>query len=99
LLREKNGSQNLLKISKYIVSKNLLNKFAHGESWIALHSTCDLSMDAWQDFYLHTNCSKPRKFAYSKEKLLTKIKSAQSKNLLQKFAHSRNFCSQNLLAA
>jgi hypothetical protein len=29
---EKNCSQNLLTMSKFIVSKNLLNKFAHGES-------------------------------------------------------------------
>jgi hypothetical protein len=32
LLREKNCSQNLLTMSKFIVSKNFLNKFAHGES-------------------------------------------------------------------
>jgi hypothetical protein len=46
------------------------------------------------------NCSKQRNFAQSKEKLLTKIKFAQSKNLLKKFAHSRNLlaaeiCSQH----
>jgi hypothetical protein len=58
-------------MSKFIVSKNLLNKFAHGES----------------------NCSKRRKFAHSKEKLLTKIKFAPSKNLLKKFAH--RICSQH----
>ena len=57
--------------------------FAHGESWIALQSICNLSMDAWHDFYLHTNCSKRRKYAHSNEKLLTKIKFAQSKNLLK----------------
>ena len=39
--------------------------FAHGESWIALQSICNLSMDAWHDFYLHTNCSNRRKFAHS----------------------------------
>ena len=60
--------------------------FAHGELWTALQSTCNLSMYAWHNFYLHTNCSKRRKFAHSKEKLLTKIKFAPSKNLL-KFAH------------
>ncbi len=100
----------LLTMSKFIVSKDLLNKFAqgesnlltenqicsrrmnfaHGESWIALHSTCNLSMDAWHHFYLHTNCSKRRKFAHSKEKLLTKIKFPQSKKLVKNFAHSRN---------
>jgi hypothetical protein len=64
--------------------------FAHGESWIALQYICNLSMYAWHDFYLHTNCSNRRKFAHSKEKLLTKIKFAQSKILLKKFAHSRN---------
>jgi adenosylmethionine-8-amino-7-oxononanoate aminotransferase len=32
LLIEKNCSQNLLTMSKFFVSKNLLNKFAHGES-------------------------------------------------------------------
>ena len=32
LLREKNCSRNLLTMSKFIVSKNLLSKFAHGES-------------------------------------------------------------------
>jgi hypothetical protein len=31
LLREKNCSRNLLTLSKFIVSKNLLNKFAHGQ--------------------------------------------------------------------
>jgi hypothetical protein len=66
LLREKKCSRNLHTVSKFIVSKNLLNKFAHGESnlltdnqfssrriIIALHSTCNLSMDAWHAFYLH----------------------------------------------
>ncbi len=89
--------------SKFIVSKNLLTEnqicswrinFAHGESWIALQSICNLSMDAWHDFYLHTNCSNRRKFAHSKEKLFTKIKFALSKNLL-----TAEICSQNLLAA
>ena len=51
-------------------------------------------MYACHDFYLHTNCSKRRKFAHSKEKLLTKIKFAQSKNLLKKFAHSRNLLTE-----
>ncbi len=69
-------------------------KFAHGESWIALRSTCNLSTDSWHDFYLHSNCSKRRKFAHSKEKLLTKIKFAPSKNLLKKFAHSRNWLTE-----
>jgi hypothetical protein len=32
LLIEKNCSQNLLTMSKFIVSKNLLNKYAHRES-------------------------------------------------------------------
>jgi hypothetical protein len=39
------------------------------------------------------NCSNRRKFAHSKENLLTKIKFAQSKNLLKKFAH--RICSQH----
>jgi hypothetical protein len=103
LSAHKNCSQNLLTMSKFIVSKNLLTEnqicsrrinFAHGESWIALHSTCNLSMDAWHDFYLHPNCSKRRKFAHSKEKLLTKIKFAQSKNLLKKIAHGRNLLTE-----
>jgi hypothetical protein len=98
LLREKNCSQNLLTMSKNLLTKNQICSrrinFAHGESWIALHSTCNLSMDAWRNFYLHTNCSKRRKFADSKEKLLTKIKFAQSKHLLKKFAHSRNLITE-----
>ncbi len=89
---QKNCSQNLLTMSKTIVSKKLLNKFAHGESWIALHSTCNLRLNSWHDFNLYRNCSKRRKFAQNKEKLLTKIKFAQSTNLLkicsqQKFAY------------
>jgi hypothetical protein len=51
-------------------------------------------MDAWHNFYLHTNCSNRRIFAHSKEKLLTKIKFAQSKNLLKKFAHSRDLLTE-----
>ena len=51
-------------------------------------------MDAWHNFYLHTNCSNQRKFAHSKEKLLTKINFAQSKNLLKKIAHSRNLLTE-----
>ena len=68
--------------------------FSHRKSWIALHSTWNLSINAWQDFYRHTNCSMWRKFAHSKGKLLTKIKFAQSKNLPQKFAHSRNLLTE-----
>jgi hypothetical protein len=98
LLSQLNCSQNLLTMSKFIVSKNLLNKFAHGQSWIALHSTCNLSMDSWHNFYLYKNCSKQRKFAHSKEKLITKIKFAQSKNLLKNLL-TAEICSQNLLAA
>jgi hypothetical protein len=51
-------------------------------------------MDAWHDFYLNPNCSKQRKFAHSKENLLTKIKFAQSKNLLKKIAHGRNLLTE-----
>ncbi len=94
LLREKNCSQWANLLWAKICSIYLLNKFAHRESWIAHHSTCNLSMDAWHDFYLHTNCSKRRKFAHSKEKMLTKIKFAQSKNLLKKFAHGRNLLTE-----
>jgi hypothetical protein len=45
-------------------------------------------------FLFNTNCSKRRKFAHSKEKLLTKIKLAPSQNLLKKFAHSRNLLTE-----
>jgi hypothetical protein len=38
LLIEKNGSRNLLTMSKFIVSKNLLNKFAHGESILLMEN-------------------------------------------------------------
>jgi hypothetical protein len=51
-------------------------------------------MDSLHNFYLHTNCSKQRKFADSKEKGLTKIKFAQSKNLLKKIAQSRNLLTE-----
>ena len=88
LLSQLNCSQNLLTMSKFIVSKNLLNKFAHGQSWIALHSTCNLSMDSWHNFYLYKNCSKQRKFAHSKGKLLKKIKLLRAR-----------ICSKNLLTA
>jgi hypothetical protein len=37
---------------------------------------------------------KLKKFAHSKEKLLTKIIFAQSKNLLKKFTHSRNLLTE-----
>jgi hypothetical protein len=37
---------------------------------------------------------KARKFAHSREKLLTKIKFAQSKNLLKKFTHSKNLLTE-----
>ena len=84
------------KFAQKICSRRI--KFALGES-NALHSTCNLSMDAWHDFYLHTYCSKRRKFAHSKEKLLTKIKFAQSKNLLKKICSQEKFahriCSQH----
>ena len=85
LLREKNCSQWANLLWAKICSQRI--KLAHGESWIALHSTWNLSMDAWHKFYLHTNCSKQRKLAHSEDKLLTKIKFAQSKNMLKKFAH------------
>jgi hypothetical protein len=45
-------------------------------------------------FLSNTNCSKGRKFAHSKGKLLTKIKFAPSQNLLKKFAHSRNLLTE-----
>ncbi len=52
-------------------------------------------MDAWHDFYLHTNCSKRRKFAHSREtaqenQICSEQEFVQSKNLLKNFAHSRN---------
>jgi hypothetical protein len=91
LLWAKICSINLL-MENQICSRRI--NFAHGESWIALYSTFNLSMDAWHNFYPHKNCSKRRKFAHSKEELLTKIKFAQSKNLLKKFAHSRNLLTE-----
>ena len=87
---------NLLTAEDQICSRRI--NFAHGESWSALHSTCNLSMDSWHNFYLYKNCSKQRKFAHSKEKLITKIKFAQSKNLLKNLL-TAEICSQNLLAA
>ncbi len=98
IAQRKKCSRNLLTMSKFIVSKNLLNKFAHGESWIALHSTCNLSMDAWHNFYLHTNCSQQRKFAHSKEKLLTKSNLLRARICSKKLL-TAEICSQNLLAA
>jgi hypothetical protein len=91
LLKAKICLINLL-IENRICSQRI--NFAHEESWIAIHSTCNLSMDSWHNFYLYTNCSKQRIFAQSKEKLLMKIKFAQSKNLL-----TAEICSQNLFAA
>ena len=49
---------------------------------------------SWHNFYLYTHCSKQRKFAHSKEKPLTKIKVAQSKNLLKNLP-TTEICSQN----
>jgi hypothetical protein len=46
LLIEKNCSQNLLTMSKFIVSKNLLNKFAHGESNL-LTENYELPFSLW----------------------------------------------------
>ena len=88
------------KFAQYICSRRI--EFVHRESWIALHSTCNLSMDSWHDFYQHTNCSKQRKFAHSKEKLLTKIKFAEQEFAQkicskQKFAH--RICSQDRKSA
>ena len=51
LLWAKICSINLL-IENQICSRRI--NFAHGESWIALHSTCNLSMDSWHNFYLYT---------------------------------------------
>jgi hypothetical protein len=48
--------------------------------------------------FLYKDCSKQRKFADSKEKLLKKIKFAQSKNLLKNLL-TAEICAQNLLAA
>jgi hypothetical protein len=45
-------------------------------------------------FLSNTNCSKRRKFAHSKEKLLTKIKLVLSQNLLKKISHSRNLLTE-----
>jgi hypothetical protein len=90
-----NCSQNLLTENQFCSWR--IN-FAHGESWIALHSTCNLSMDAWHNYYLHTNCSKRRKFAHSKKNCSRKSNLPRaricSKNLL-----TAEICSQNLVAA
>ena len=97
-------------MSKFIVSKNLLNKFAHGESNLLTENQfCSrritenhespfvlLAIQVWphDTFSIYKNCSRQRKFAHSKEKLLTKIKFAQSKNLLQKICSSKNLLTE-----
>jgi hypothetical protein len=100
LLREKNCSRNLLTMSKFIVSKNLLNKFAHGElNFLTENQFCSRrimnctsfylqsSMDAWHDFYLH-KLLKAKKICSQ----TVKKNCSQKSNLLKKFAH--RICSQ-----
>ena len=79
------------RIAHKICSMNLLTEnqvcsrginFAHGESWIVLQSTCNLSMDSWHDFYLYTNCSKQRKFAHSKKNCSQKSNFLRQGNLM-----------------
>ncbi len=85
IAHRKNCSINLL-TENQICSRRI--NFAHGELWIALQSTCNLSMYAWHNFYL-------TQIAQSEENLLTVKKNcSQKSNLLraricsqQKFAH------------
>jgi hypothetical protein len=104
IAQRKNCSQNSLTMSKFIVSKTLLNKFALGESNLLTENQfCSRRIMNCPSYYLQstygcmtrflsTHKSKRRKFAHSKEKLLTNIKFALA--LL-----TAEICSQNLLAA
>ena len=85
LLWAKICSINLL--TENLICSRRIN-FAHGESWITVHSTCNPSMASLYVFYLQIFCSRQRKFAHNKEKLPTKIEFAQSKNLLTEFARN-----------
>jgi hypothetical protein len=52
-------------------------------------------MDSLHNFYQFTNCSKQRKFAHSKEKLLTKSNLLRARICSQQeFAHSRNLLTE-----
>jgi hypothetical protein len=89
LLREKNAHEICSQWANFLWAKICsINLLTENQICSRRIMNCPLfflqsSMDAWHDFYLHTNCSKRRKYAHSNEKLLTKIKFAQSKNLLK----------------
>ncbi len=94
-------------MSKFIVSKTLLSKFAHGESNLLTENQfCSWRIMNCPSLYLQSKYVRMTQFLYThklleakkicsqKEKLLTKIKFAPSKNLLEKFAHSRNLLTE-----
>jgi hypothetical protein len=92
LLKEKNCSQNLLTMSKFIVSKNLLNKFAHGESNLLTENQI---------------CSRRIKFAHGESNLITenqfcswRIMNCPSFYLQSKYVRMTRFkCTHKLLKA
>jgi hypothetical protein len=92
-------------MSKFIVSKNLLNKFAHGES-ILLTENHELPFILLAiQVCTHDTISMYTQIARSEENLLTVRKNcSQKSNLLRARICSENLltaeiCSQNLLAA
>jgi hypothetical protein len=92
-------------MSKFIVSKNLLNKFAHGEL-ILLTENYELPFSLRAILvYTHDTISIYTQIAQSKENLLTVKKNCSRKsNLLLARICTKNLltaeiCSQNLLAA
>jgi hypothetical protein len=89
LLIEKNCSQNLLSMSKFIVSKNLLNKFAHRESNLLTENQfCSRRIMNCPSVYMKSKYGRTTRFL-STHKLL-KAKKICSQ---QKFAH--RICSQH----
>ena len=83
-------------MSKFIVSKSLLteNQFCSRRIMHCPSFYLPSKYGRMTQFLSTHKLLKAKKFAYSKEKLLTKIKFAQSKNLLKKFAHSRNLLTE-----